>query len=74
MGQEFKDDSLAGEKDYSLPTVPTSCLAGSREKVEVMRKRIEARQAAFHPMDSKYSELPGFEGNCRPHCVPGNPG
>ncbi len=74
MGQEFKDDSLAGENDYSLPTVPTSCWVGSREKIEVMRQRIEARQAAFHPMDTKYLELPGLEGNCRPNCVPANPG
>jgi hypothetical protein len=37
---------------YPLPAAPTRARAGSAEKVEVMRRRAERREAVFHPGDS----------------------
>ncbi len=39
------------EADPPKPAMPTGFWCGSREKLDVMRQRIEAGEAAFHPLD-----------------------
>lgn len=39
--------------ELPLPTEPTSCRAGSPEKVEVMRLRWQQRVALHHPKDEQ---------------------
>ena len=42
-----------GELDPPLPAMPTAFWCGSREKLAVMRERVESGEAVFHPGDSK---------------------
>ena len=42
-----------GELDPPLAAMPTLFWCGSREKLDVMRERVESGEAVFHPMDSK---------------------
>ena len=50
--QASKYDAFA-MYELPLPTEPTSCRAGSPEKVEVMRLRWQQRVALHHPHDER---------------------
>ena len=39
------------EEEPPPPAMPTGFFCGSQEKIELMRQRIEAGEAAFHPLD-----------------------
>ena len=41
-----------GELDPPLPAMPTLFWCGSREKLDIMRERVESGEAVFHPGDS----------------------
>ena len=41
------------DQDPPLPSMPTAFWCGSRQKLDVMRERVESGEAVFHPMDSK---------------------
>ena len=43
-----------GPDDFPVPAMPTSHWGGSREKIEVMRLRVESGEAVFHPEDCKH--------------------
>ena len=39
--------------ELPLAAVPTSYWAGTREKIEAMRERVERGEAVFHPCDAQ---------------------
>ena len=46
-------EETGGADENTLPTVCTDYWAGSVEKIEVMRKRLEAGEQLYHPFDCK---------------------
>ena len=50
---EGRTDEIGGTHGYSAQTERTEFWAGSAEKVEIMRKRLEAGQQLHHPYDCK---------------------
>ncbi len=55
LGLKPKPDVIplveAVEEDPPKPANPTGFWCGSREKLDVMRSRIEAGESVFHPLD-----------------------
>ena len=48
-------------QEAPLPSVPTWHLCGSREKIEILRQRVERGEELFHPEDSTAEVAPGYE-------------
>jgi len=51
--EEGRTDEMGGTDGYSAQTERTDFWAGSAEKVEIMRKRLEAGEHLHHPYDCK---------------------
>ena len=49
--KRLQDD---GPLDFPVPKMPTGHWAGSREKIEAMRERVERGEAIFHPEDCRH--------------------
>lgn len=51
-------ETLRTTPDLPRPAAPTSAVPGTRDKIEVMRRRCEAGEALFHPEDAV---MPAFD-------------